>query len=309
MMDLNQWRVSVIIPTYKRKTEYLSRAINSIKNQTYKNTEIVIIDDNYPESEYRRKTMDFMKKYKEDPNILYILNPKNVGGSIARNNGIEVSSGDYITFLDDDDEYLPEKIEKQLRFMLDTDCDMSFTDLNLVNEKKTTVDYREYSRLKKFDKGSLLKYHLMRHLTGTPTFMYKAKELKKIGGFEDAKMGQEFYLMLKSIENDLKIRYLNGCEVIAYRHNEGGISQGRNKINGERELYNFKKKYFNIFTRREKMFIRFRHHAVMLVAYKRNNEYMKALRSGTIMIVASPIDFIKEAILFVINISKRRLGN
>ena len=136
MMDANQCRVSVIIPTYKRKTEYLLRAINSIKNQTHENTEIVIIDDNYPESEFRKKTMNFMKKYKEDQNILYILNPKNVGGSIARNNGIEVSSGDFITFLDDDDEYLPEKIEKQLRFMIETDCDMSFTDLNLVNDRK-----------------------------------------------------------------------------------------------------------------------------------------------------------------------------
>lgn len=77
---------------------------------------------------------------------------------------------------------------------------------------------------------TLLKYHLMRHLTGTPTFMYKAEKLKKIGGFEDSKMGQEFYLMLKSIEWDLNIRYLSVCDVIAYRHNDGGISQGRIKL-------------------------------------------------------------------------------
>lgn len=298
-------RVSVVIPTYKRDTKYLLRAIISIKNQTYKNIEIVIVDDNSLNSDYRQKIMEFMKQYKDNPDVIYIANPKNVGGSIARNNGINAATGDFITFLDDDDEYLPAKVEKQLTFMLNNDCDMSFTDLKLVNESKVVVDYREYTSLKKFDKTSLLKYHIMRHLTGTPTFMYKAEKLKQIGGFDDAKMGQEFYIMLKSIQKDLRICYLPECDVIAYRHREGGISQGRNKIDGENALYDFKKKYFDIFTYRERMFIRFRHYAVLTVAYKRNKEYLKALINGLTMILVSPIDFAKESSIFMINIFKK----
>jgi glycosyltransferase involved in cell wall biosynthesis len=243
-MNNENMRVSVIIPTYKREPKYLLRAINSIKNQTYRNIEIVVVDDNPPESEYRRQVMEVMQQYKNDPNVIYIINHTNMGGSIARNNGIKKASGDYITFLDDDDEYLPKKVEKQLNFMLKNDCDMSFTNLKLVNENKVTVDYREYNSLKEFDRSTLLKYHIMRHLTGTPTFMYKAEKLKQIGGFEDVSMGQEFYLMLKSIENNLEIRYLNDCDVIAYRHANGGISQGRNKIDGENALYEYKKRYF-----------------------------------------------------------------
>ena len=305
MSDTNP-RVSVVIPTYKRETKYLLRAINSIKNQTYKNTEIVIVDDNPPDSEYRKTTIEFMKRYDNDLDVIYYVNGKNLGGSLARNNGIEAATGEYITFLDDDDEYLPNKIEKQLNFMLNQDCDMSFTDLKLVNDNKVVVDYREYPSLNSFDKQSLLKYHIMRHLTGTPTFMYKADKLKGIGGFEDAKMGQEFYLMLKSIERDLKIGYLSDCDVIAYRHNEGGISQGKNKILGENALYEFKKRYFNIFTIREKIFIRFRHYAVMVVAYKRNKEYLKSLGSAIIMFLSSPIDFVKEVSRFISNIFSRR---
>ncbi|MFF2753498.1 glycosyltransferase family 2 protein [Psychrobacillus sp. NPDC058041] len=303
-------RVSVIIPTYKREVKYLSRAISSIKKQTYKNTEVVIVDDNPPDSDYRKHVMNYMKKYIDDPNLTYIMNSKNIGGSLARNNGINAASGEYITFLDDDDEYLPRKVEKQLEFMVENDCDMSFTDLKLVNENKVIVDYREYSRLKKFDNVTLLKHHIMRHLTGTPTFMYKAAKLKEIGGFEDAKMGQEFYLMLKSIENDLKICYLDDCDVIAYRHNNGGISHGRNKIDGENTLYNFKKKYFHIFAKRERMFIRFRHYAVLVIAYKRNNNYFLALLSAVKMVIASPVDFMGELGKFLVNISKnRRLNN
>lgn len=305
MIKLNP-RVSVVIPTYKRETKYLLRAITSIKNQTYKNTEIVVVDDNPPDSYYREKTVDFMKQYNNDSDIIYYLNPKNIGGSLARNNGINVATGEYITFLDDDDEYLPEKIEKQLRFMLNNNCDMSFTNLKLVNDNKVVVDYREYSNLKNYDKQSLLKYHIMRHLTGTPTFMYKADKLREIGGFKDAKMGQEFYLMLKSIEKDLKICYLNDCDVIAYRHNDGGISQGENKILGENALYNFKKKYFNIFTNREKMFIKFRHHAVMTVAYKRNKQYFRALGNSIAMFISSPIDFILEVSRFIVNIFSKQ---
>lgn len=303
-------RVSVIIPTYKRKIKYLLRAINSIKKQTYKNTEVVIVDDNPPDSDYRKHVMQFMQKFSDDSNFIYIMNSKNIGGSLARNNGINAATGEYITFLDDDDEYLPRKVEKQLKFMIENNCDMSFTDLKLVNQYKVIVDYREYNRLKKFDNETLLKYHIMRHLTGTPTFMYKVEKLKEIGGFEDAKMGQEFYLMLKSIENNLKICYLNDCDVIAYRHSDGGISHGRNKIDGENTLYSFKKKYFHIFTRRERMFIRFRHYAVMVIAYKRNNKYFYALLSAIKMVIASPIDFVGELGKFLINISKnRRLEN
>jgi glycosyltransferase involved in cell wall biosynthesis len=305
MSDTNP-RVSVVIPTYKRETKYLIRAINSIKNQTYKNTEIVIVDDNQSDSEYRKLNIEFMKKYTNDLDVIYYVNEKNMGGSLARNNGIEVATGEYITFLDDDDEYLPDKVEKQLNFMVNQDCDMSFTNLKLVNDNKVVVDYREYSDLNSFDKQSLLKYHIMRHLTGTPTFMYKANKLKEIGGFEDAKMGQEFYLMLKSIERDLKIFYLNECDVIAYRHNEGGISQGKNKIIGENALYEFKKKYFDVFTSREKMFIRFRHYAVMVIAYKRNKKYLKSLGSAIIMFLSSPIDFVKEVSRFSLNIFSRR---
>lgn len=304
-MSNSDLRVSVVIPTFKRECKYLHRAMSSIKHQTYTNIEIVVIDDNQSDSEYREKNIEFMKEFENDPNVIYYLNSENIGGSLARNVGINLAAGNYITFLDDDDEYLPEKVEKQLKFMINNDCDMSFAELKIVNEKKILIDYREHSRLKKFDKISLLKYHIMRHLTGTPTFMFKAEKLREIGGFEDAKIGQEFYLMLKSIENDFKICYLNDCDVIAYRHHDGGISHGQNKIDGENKLYNFKKNYFVNFSMREKMFIRFRHYAVMMVAYKRNKHYVYALGSGLVMIFVSPFDFIKEISRFIINIMKK----
>ncbi|MEL7570491.1 MAG: glycosyltransferase family 2 protein [Eubacteriaceae bacterium] len=299
-------KVSVIIPTYKRDARYLLRSIESIKNQTYKNIEIIVVDDNPDESEYRKKTMDFMQQFRDDKDVIYMLNPKNVGGALSRNNGIYAATGDYITFLDDDDEYLPEKIKKQLKFMIETDCDMSFTNLKLVNENKTVIDYREHHDLSYFDKTSLLRYHLTKQITGTPTFMYKTDKLKLIGGFDDVKMGQEYYLMVKTIENDLNIRYIDDCDVIAYRHSDGGISFGKNKINGENKLFEFKKKYFNILTNKEKRYIKFRHLVILSIGYKRNKNIIYMLKYGILAVITSPPDFFNETRRFIANLIKQR---
>src|SRR5690625_2563800 len=96
--------VSVIIPTYKRP-HMLARAIESVLNQTYINIEIIIVDDNSIESSYRKETIEFMRRYSEYNNILYVKHKENKGGSVARNTGIAIAKGKFVTFLDDDDEY------------------------------------------------------------------------------------------------------------------------------------------------------------------------------------------------------------
>jgi len=105
--------VSVIIPTYKR-SNYILRAINSILNQTYKNIEIIVIDDNEADDEFSKITQNVLKKLIDSKKIIYIKHVTNKGISAARNTGIKIASGDYIAFLDDDDEFLPKKIELQL---------------------------------------------------------------------------------------------------------------------------------------------------------------------------------------------------
>lgn len=284
--------VSIIVPTYKRNVDFLSRAINSILNQSYKNIEIIVVDDSPETYEYRKNVSKYMKSIVErNNNVIYIQNEVNLGGSLARNRGIETATGEYTTFLDDDDEYKPEKIEKQIKYMQTYDCDLTFSNMIMYNTEGKVVDVREYHDIPSYKKESLLKYHLMKHMTGTPTFMFKTEKLREIGGFEDAKMGQEFYLMLKSIEHNLKIRYIDDCDVIVYKHNGEAISNGKNKIIGEKNLYEFKQKYFPILTKKEQRFIRFRHYAVMVVAYKRSSMYIHAFFAGITAFISSPFVF------------------
>ena len=108
--------VSVIIPSYKN-ADVIDRAIQSVLNQSYKNIEVIVIDDNNPASKERFETERKMSNYSSNQRVVYLKHDKNMNGAAARNTGIKCSHGDYIAFLDADDWFLPQKIEKQLDFM------------------------------------------------------------------------------------------------------------------------------------------------------------------------------------------------
>lgn len=107
--------VSCIVPTYKR-SDSLIRAIESILNQTYKKLEVIVVDDNDPNDEYSLIVQRRLKNIK-DPRVRYIQQEKHINGAAARNLGIRVSRGEYIAFLDDDDEWLPKKLEAQISLL------------------------------------------------------------------------------------------------------------------------------------------------------------------------------------------------
>lgn len=109
----NSQLVSVIITTYKRNFDMVLRAIKSVQNQTYRNLEIIVVDDNENGSPYRVEIESGLKNL-DDTRIVIIQHKANQGACAARNNGIINSHGDYVAFLDDDDEWLPTKVELQI---------------------------------------------------------------------------------------------------------------------------------------------------------------------------------------------------
>lgn len=106
--------VSVIITTYGRAGNLIFEAINSVRNQTYNNIEIIVVDDNGKGTD-TQKSNELLFEKEED--IKYIANEKNSGAQVSRNVGIIEAEGEYIACLDDDDIWMPEKIEKQVRLM------------------------------------------------------------------------------------------------------------------------------------------------------------------------------------------------
>ena len=108
--------VSIIIPTYKR-SKYIERTIESVLKQSYKNIELIIVDDNDPKTCYREETEKIMENYKKYKNIKYIKHVKNMNGCAARNTGLKQANGKYICFLDDDDIIYQNKIKEQVEFL------------------------------------------------------------------------------------------------------------------------------------------------------------------------------------------------
>ena len=105
--------VSVIIPTYKR-CDTLVRAIESVVNQTYRNIEILVVNDNMPNDEFSMLLYEEMKKI-TDERLVFIEQEKHINGAAARNYGIRLAKGEYIAFLDDDDYWLPQKLEHHVK--------------------------------------------------------------------------------------------------------------------------------------------------------------------------------------------------
>lgn len=298
-------KVSIIMPTYKRQVPMISRAVESVLGQDYDNIELVVVDDSPQDYPTREKVKDYLESL-EDTRIRYIRNEENLGGALARNEGIKGAEGDYITFLDDDDMYMAEKVGRQVHFMEDKGYDMTFQNLVLKNEDDKVIDVREFHFIESLDNEDLLKYHIMHHLTGTPTFMYRAEKIKEIGGFDDAIMGQEFYLMLKTIESGMKIGYLDAYDVVAYRHSGESISNGMNKIKGQKILQEKKEEYYHLFDNRQKRYISLRNRAVLSVAYFRNGMVGDGLKEGLAAFLYDPFQFTAAAIKFTAGVLKFR---
>ena len=123
-MDL----VSIIIPYYKKK-KYIELAINSVIRQTYTNFELIIIYD-----DENKEDLNFLKKIiKKDKRIKIYINKNNLGAGPSRNKGIKLSKGSLIAFLDADDLWLHNKIQKQIFFMKKNSIDVSHTSYHIIN--------------------------------------------------------------------------------------------------------------------------------------------------------------------------------
>lgn len=192
--------VSVIIPTYKR-SDLLPKAINSVLSQSYKNIEVVVVDDNDPESEYRQITEKKMACFFEDNRVKYVKHSKNRNGAAARNTGLQNCSGDYVCFLDDDDVFFQNKCEKQV---------------DVLEKKKEynacCCDYKKngemiYLTPKDDYTEDIL---LLNKTPQTSGIMFRRGSVDKIGGFDESYIRhQDYELLLRFFHSDNKICKIN----------------------------------------------------------------------------------------------------
>ena len=202
--------VSVVIPTHER-AQLLKRAISSVLAQTYSRLEIIVVDD-----ASRDNTREVVESF-GDSRIRYFQHQTNKGGSAARNTGIRNATGEFIAFLDDDDEWEPEKTEEQIKVLQDCDvvlCASTEPGSSLhEGQSKETVDPEDLRR-GKFTGG------------GTGVLMAKGNVLKETMFDESLPRYQDWDFFIR-IALKHKIVYLNKALV---RYNAGTHRRITNSI-------------------------------------------------------------------------------
>lgn len=177
--------VSIIMPSYNT-AKFISETIDSVLMQTYTNWELIIVDDCSTDN-----TDEVVKSFLSDDRIKYIKNEKNSGAAFSRNRALREANGKWIAFLDSDDLWFPEKLEKQIRFMEKNRCHFSYTNYIEIDEDgepngKYITGPRKITRRRMYD------YCWM----GCLTVMYDAEAVGLIQ-IADIKKNNDYAMWLK----------------------------------------------------------------------------------------------------------------
>lgn len=205
-------KVSIIITTYNRPV-YLKRAILSAQKQTYSNIEIIVVDDNNPRTLPRKET-ELLVSELNFTNLYYVRHESNKGANEARNTGLKHSKGDFVAFLDDDDEYLPnnisEKVKAASQFFNNNQGILIFSDYQvigdeLLNNSKWNIKIKNelyFPGLNHIYSGNFI---------GSMSFiLVDKKSLLKIGGFDEAlKSSQDWDLYIRLSQNNINFVGIN----------------------------------------------------------------------------------------------------
>ena len=185
--------VSIITPTFNSE-EFLHQTIDSVLDQSYKNWELILVDDFSTDT-----TVQLINTYLEKhPNISLIQNTTNQGAGVSRNKGINAGKGDFIAFLDADDLWKPNKLEVQINLMTKNNLDVCFSSYDLIDEDGIKL-FKRVKALPELTYKKLLKSNYVGNLTG----IYNCQTLGKILSIKLRKR-QDWILWLDAIKKSKK---------------------------------------------------------------------------------------------------------
>lgn len=207
-------KISVVVPVYNVE-KYLSECLESIIAQSYKNLEIILVNDGSSDN-----SGNICDKYSEKDTRIRVIHKKNCGLSDARNTGIEYATGDYITFVDSDDFIDRQYIDILIKNMVTYNADISCCDY--IRTTKRNYDFH----IKKVGESTLLesedgiKFYLKKEIVSAWGKVYK-KEIFSILRFPSGKINEDISTIFKAFINAKKIVYINNKLYYYYQNNNG----------------------------------------------------------------------------------------
>jgi glycosyltransferase involved in cell wall biosynthesis len=188
---LDQGKVSIVVTCYNYG-KYISDCLNSILKQKYQNYEVIIIDDGSTDN-----TNEMLRTFLENPKIKY-FKQENMGQAGAKNNGIKNSSGEFIAFLDADDMWADNMLEKELELFSDERVGVVYSTVRFINEKNEDIKLKRNSKYLIPRSGNITKYLLFENFVTFSSSIVRKECLDECGYFDESlKMGIDWDLWLR----------------------------------------------------------------------------------------------------------------
>jgi len=202
-------KISVIIPTYNR-AHLLPRAIQSVLSQTYQDFELIVVDDGSTDN-----TEEVVKNFK-DKRIRYIQHGKSKGAPAARNTGIKTAKGEYIAFQDSDDEWFPEKLEKQMKAFDNASSEVGvvYTGFWRITKNNKKI-YKPFSWISQKE-GDIHKGLLKRNFIATPSIVVAQECFKKAGMFDENLLRLQDWELVLRLSKYYDFKYINEPLLISF---------------------------------------------------------------------------------------------
>lgn len=234
-------RVSIVIPTYERP-DFLDRLLSSIAKQTFTDYEVIVVDD---ASKQKNEYQEVVSKYE---NVNYLRNDKNLGAPLCRNLGIQLAKADLVALVDDDDEWLPQKLEKQIEYL-----DQSSKNIGIVY---TWAEARKEGRvLYRFQadwEGEVLPRLLMECFIPSSSVLVKKKALLQAGLFDPMMPScQDWDMWTRILALGYDLGVVKSFETIYHKHDRKTIGGSVNAKKGYALFYD---KHMPLYKKHWKLF-------------------------------------------------------
>lgn len=239
IIDEKQGKITAVITTYKRNSSLVERAIKSVVSQTYNNIELLVVDDNSDNNDsYGIKKI--VQKY-ADQGVKYLTYPGNRGANYARNYGLAHADGEFIAYLDDDDEWLPEKLEKQIAVFTDKDVALVYCRSKAVNDMTGKEKDGDYC----IHRGNVYPQLMLKNFIGSASFaLLRTSCVRNVGGFDEELLASQDADLWIRLSEKYKIDYVDEILCIYHIHNGERITenpykriQGIERINEKNKEY------------------------------------------------------------------------
>lgn len=218
-------RISVIVPVY-RTEKYLERCVDSIRNQTYENLEIILVDDGSPD-----RCPQICDEIRRQDKRVKVIHKKNGGLSSARNAGLVIAEGDFIGFVDSDDFILPDMYEYLCKILTENNAEIADIRCKYVYEGENSIIQQDSEQINVYRAGQILERYLYRGLNenkGAPFTVWRKlyrREIISNSRFEEGTLNEDIcfnFMILAKCNTYVESSRIEYC----YLQNSEGITGG-----------------------------------------------------------------------------------